>query len=424
MLGWEFPPIINGGLGVACYGLSKALSPYVNLTMIIPKTDPSFIVENVELIGLNKVDIQSLKTIDVEVEYEKFTDLNLVDANFLPYNQEETSNRILTESTKYKDITKHLEDLDSVDVEDLYAGDILANVIKYANIATKIALTKEFDIIHAHDWMTFLAGVQIKKKTGKPLVLHIHATEIDRSGPESKGNIFQIEKSALDVANAVIPVSSFTGQILQEYYGVPESKIFPVHNGVDAITPYKKPKKTDDKLVMYLGRLTSQKGPEYFLDMAEKVIEKVPNVRFVMAGTGDKFRELIDARAEKKLGNKFHFTGFLNGQKVKELFSIADVYCMPSVSEPFGLSALEAAQFGIPTVISKQSGVAEVLKSALTADFWDVYKMADNIISLLTNDELYQQVVEGGYEDLKKLTWDESAKHVLEVYAQLKPNKR
>ncbi|MBY0425829.1 MAG: glycosyltransferase family 4 protein [Cytophagales bacterium] len=224
----------------------------------------------------------------------------------------------------------------------------------------------------------------------------------------------------MDAANAIIPVSAFTGQILQEYYGVAESKIYPVHNGVDATIPYKKPKKSDDKLVMYLGRLTSQKGPEYFLDMAEKVIEKVPNVRFVMAGTGDKFRELIDTRAEKKLGNKFHFTGFLNSQKVKELFSIADVYCMPSVSEPFGLSALEAAQFGIPCVISKQSGVAEVLKSALTADFWDVYKMADNIISLLTNDELYQSVVDNGYQDLKKLTWNESAKNVLDVYAHLK----
>ncbi len=416
MLGWEFPPIVSGGLGVACYGLTKSLSQYADISLILPKTDSSFKLDNVELIGINQLDIKSIKSINTEIEYEKFSDLHLVETDFLPYGNNYIQKNETIKETEVIDIQKYIEEIESFENNDLYGKDIIGNVIKYANICTKIASTLSFDIIHAHDWMTYLAGVQIKAKTGKPLVVHVHATEIDRSGPENKGNIFQIEKTGMQSADCIIPVSIFTSQIIQDYYGISESKIFPVHNGVDFAEPLKKEKNTQDKVVMYLGRLTSQKGPEYFLDMAERVIEKIPNIRFVMAGTGDKFKSLLENKSTRNLGNRFHFTGFLNSQKVKELFAMADVYCMPSVSEPFGLSALEAAQFGVPCVISKQSGVAEVLQSALSADFWDVFKMAEHIITLLENPELANEVVNKSYKDLEKLSWDESAKKIMGLY--------
>jgi glycosyltransferase involved in cell wall biosynthesis len=220
-------------------------------------------------------------------------------------------------------------------------------------------------------------------------------------------------------ADAVLPVSHYTGSIAESHYGVTKHKITAVHNGADPVKVYHDTKDFPEKLILFLGRITGQKGPQYFLDIAAKVIEHVPNVRFVMAGTGDRLRSLIETGAYRQIGNKFHFTGFLNKEKVQKLLSIADVYCMPSVSEPFGLSALEAAQFGIPCVISKQSGVAEVLYGALKADFWDVDKMAGHIISLLQNEALRESVIRNAFNDLENLTWEKAAEKVVGVYQKV-----
>ncbi len=223
----------------------------------------------------------------------------------------------------------------------------------------------------------------------------------------------------MEQADAVIPVSKYTGTIVSGHYGIDPDKIYPVHNGADPVEPYRGKKKFPEKLVLFLGRLTAQKGPEFFLQIAAKVLEQTDNVRFVMAGTGEKLRQLIETGAFKGVGDKFHFTGFLNKERVNALLSITDVYCMPSVSEPFGLSALEAAQFNIPAVISKQSGVAEVMKGALTAVFWDVNKMAEHIVNLITDEKLYKEVVEQGKKDIEASTWDATADKVINVYNTL-----
>jgi glycogen(starch) synthase len=296
---------------------------------------------------------------------------------------------------------------------------VISKVSEFAKYATRLAKGKEFDIIHCHDWMTFLAGIEIKSVTKKPLVLHVHSLEYDRAGPESQGWVYQLERWAMNYADIIIPVSQYTGSIAQNHYGVNPSKIFPVHNGADPVHVFYNKKDFPEKLILFLGRVTGQKGPQYFLDIAAKVIQHVPNVRFVMAGTGDQLKGLIETGAYKNIGTKFHFTGFLHKEKVHKLFAIADVYCMPSVSEPFGLSALEAAQFGIPCVISKQSGVSEVLFGALKADFWDVDKMASHIISLLQNDALREAVIKDAYNDLQMCTWEKAAQKVNEVYHKI-----
>ncbi|MBO9699103.1 MAG: glycosyltransferase family 4 protein [Sporocytophaga sp.] len=416
MLGWEFPPIINGGLGVACLGLCKALSQHVELSMIIPKSDPNYMVNNVELIGLNNVEVENLKKIRTSKYYKEFAHVTTVEANIFPYETAESDFDII----RGKSIDFKLDtNVNIFKVGDLYGDDVINKVIEYAKFCARLAMTKDFDIIHCHDWMTFLAGIEIKALSGKPLVLHVHSLDYDRGGPDSRGWVYDIERWGMHYADAIIPVSRYTGSIAKNHYDVDERKIYPVHNGADPVHVFHDTKDFPEKLVLFLGRVTGQKGPEYFLDIASKVIEHAPNSRFVMAGTGDKLRGLIESGAYRQIGNKFHFTGFLNKEKVHKLLSIADVYVMPSVSEPFGLSALEAAQFGIPCVISKQSGVSEVLYGALKADFWDVDKMAGHIISLLQNDSLRESVVKDAFRDLENLTWDKAADKVADVYKRV-----
>lgn len=426
MLGWEFPPIINGGLGIACLGLSKALAEIVDLSLIIPKSEPGFAIENIDLIGLNQLDIDQFKNQDSSTQsaYDIFKDVTFVDANFSPYENYETTTttklktkKNLSKSKPHNAVT--LDDLHAFDtVTNIYGTDIWDKIQKYAKIVSKLAQAREFDVIHAHDWMTFIAGLQVKHESGKPLVLHIHSLETDRTGIGNRGGVYQLEKYAMELADLVIPVSQYTANIITHHYGINADKVVAVHNGVEPVSPYKTEKPFPEKLILFLGRLTGQKGPGYFLETAQKVISLEPNVRFVMAGTGDKLKSLIEAGAFKQMGSKFHFTGFLSQEKVLELLSMADVYCMPSVSEPFGLSALEAAQFGVPCVISNQSGVSEVLPSALSADFFDVNQMAKHIVNLLKDDKLKQEVVNNGYNDLKKVSWEYAAQRILTLYSE------
>ncbi|MDX2189046.1 MAG: glycosyltransferase family 4 protein [Bacteroidota bacterium] len=418
MLGWEFPPLINGGLGVATSGLSKELSKLVDLSLILPKSDINYVLKNVETIGLNNFDIENFKLRSSDHDYTFLSNIDFVQANLLPYQEKEIDlfqkKYAATDQFSLKD--KLRADIDVFNTNDLYDGAIGERVYNFAKLASLIALQKDFDIIHAHDWMTFVAAMEIKAQSGKKLVLHIHSLEIDRNGPDSKGWIYQLEKSAMDYADAIIPVSHYTGEMIRNFYSIPASKIYPVHNGIDQVQSFRSDSSLPEKIVLFLGRITGQKGPEYFFETASKVLEFIPNVRFVMAGSGNMLKGLIEMGAFKHLGNKIHFTGFLTQEKVRHLYSIADVYVMPSVSEPFGLSALEAAQFGVPVVISKQSGVAEVMPSTLKADYWDVEKMASNIISILKYKGLRDQLVKDAYHDLSKISWTKSAADVYNIY--------
>jgi len=424
-LGWEFPPLINGGLGIACYGLSKALAKLVDLKIIVPMSDAgtNYQQEGFSLTGLNNISNASLQNIDTQYSYESFARVETVPVYLDPYVE------YVGNGHEHFRITKQGIDLFSQNTEealnlfrqggDLYSGDLAAKVIEFSKLAAKLALKEDFDIIHAHDWMTYLAGVEVKKSTGKPLVVHLHASQFDRAGPEARGWIYDIEKYGMEQADAVIPVSHYTGTIVTGHYGIDPHKVCPIYNGADPVVKSEGKKKFPEKLVLFLGRLTAQKGPEFFLKIAAKVLEKNQNVRFVMAGTGEKLKQLIESGAFHGLGGKFHFTGFLNKQKVNELLAITDIYCMPSVSEPFGLSALEAAQYGIPAVISKQSGAAEVLKAALQADFWDINLMAQHIVDLIEDPELYAKVVADSHADIEAATWDAAAIKVEEIYRRL-----
>jgi glycosyltransferase involved in cell wall biosynthesis len=365
-------------------------------------------MKNVNLVGVNNLNPSDYNVNDANKKLP--FELKEVPADLNPYYQESQS-QVFGQSGSQQSGGPQ-----PFDIDNLYGGDVIRKVMQYADITASMAMKMDFDVIHAHDWMTMLAGIKIKQMTGKPLVMHIHSLEVDRSGPDSKGWVYDLEKNGMEFADLLIPVSNFTAENIEKYYGISRSKMFVVHNGSNVVKPFRSERPFKEKTVLFVGRLTRQKGPEKFLDIAAKVLETNPDVRFVMAGVGDYFKMLLEKSSYQHIGNRFHLTGFLNQEKLKYLFSVSDVYCMPSVSEPFGLSAVEAAQFGIPCVISKQSGVAEVLSGSLKFDFWDTHKAADYILSLLNDPVLARKVVQDAAENLGNITWDRSAQKVLDAY--------
>jgi glycosyltransferase involved in cell wall biosynthesis len=282
-----------------------------------------------------------------------------------------------------------------------------------------VASSKDFDVIHSHDWLTYPAGIAAKKMSGKPLVVHIHATEFDRTGENVNTQIFDIEKKGMEEADMVISVSNLTRNICIERYGIDPDKIITVHNAVEPVDKSENEaikKNVKEKVVTFLGRITFQKGPEYFIEAARKVLDLDPNVRFVMAGTGDLQHKMIKRVAKLGMGTRFHFTGFLKGPEVDKLLALTDVFVMPSVSEPFGIVPLEAMRSNVPVVISKQSGVSEILKHAMKVDFWDINAMADAIYGLLNYNALPQMFIHYGKSEVDNLKWEHAAKKIKDVY--------
>jgi glycosyltransferase involved in cell wall biosynthesis len=332
------------------------------------------------------------------------------------------------EFKKYTDFALH----DRIDVDESvfsnkfefsgkYGVDLMKEVSRYALVAAQIAKSKDHDVIHAHDWLAYPAGIAAKHMSGKPLVAHIHATEFDRSGESVNKQVFDIEYAGLHAADHVVAVSHLTRNIVINKYGVHPDKVSVLHNAVlDAsIIESKVKKKVPEKIVTFLGRITFQKGPEYFVEAAKKVIDRDPDVRFVMAGNGDLLNRMIDRVAELGMGTRFHFTGFLKGQDVDDMYAMSDVYVMPSVSEPFGIAPLEAVRHNTPVIISKQSGVAEVLQNAVKIDFWDVDAMADAIFALLHYPSISKMFKELGSEELKNLKWEHVAEKLVTVYEKI-----
>lgn len=300
----------------------------------------------------------------------------------------------------------------------------MEEVARYAIVAATIARQQKFDVIHAHDWLTYAAGIAAKKVSGKPLVIHVHATEFDRSGENVNQLVYDLERQGMLAADRVITVSNLTRNIVINRYGIDSAKVVTVHNAVD-FQSYKDmdvEKGVKEKVVTFLGRITYQKGPEYFIEAANKVLKAYPNVRFVMAGSGDLMNRSIRRVAKLRIATHFHFTGFLKGQDVQKMFAQSDVYVMPSVSEPFGISPLEAMRSGVPTIISKQSGVAEVLKHALKVDFWDVDALADAIYGLLKYPALSRMAGRCGLEEVNTLKWENAAYLLKHIYEEVKQN--
>lgn len=425
MLGWEFPPLISGGLGVATYGMVKALRTSASIRLIVPRSHLSSGLDNVRIVGVDRALREELlregRAHDLGALVE---DIQRIPLELSPYHStqsilERLEQEALTEQRGVETVSTELGRY--FEGHESYGPDIQRKVYLFSRLADLLSRKLDFRIIHAHDWVTYPAGLRIQARTGKPLVLHVHALETDRAGSEVRNDVYELERDALTHADAIIAVSEYTRQQLERHYGIPTRRVSVVHNGIDPRPTQRRTHAFRDKLVVFLGRVTRQKGPEFLLETAEKVIRVYPRVKFVVAGTGDAFVPLLETAAWKKLGKRFLFTGFLDRRRVDDLLSMADVYFMPSVSEPFGLTALEAAQFGVPGVLSQQSGAHEVLPS-LTADFWDTDKYANYIHALLRYGALHDDLARRSREMASRLTWDAAAAKIAQIYRDLIPN--
>jgi len=420
MFGWEFPPHISGGLGTACFGLTKGLSNMdVEVLFVMPSASGDEDQKSVKIINASDIEI-SHNVGDVKTFLENVQFLR-VGTNMVPYLDPEQFTEMVEKSKKgqvksYKSFLGQ-----KYKFSGKYGSNLMEEVSRYAMVAAEIAKTQEFDVIHAHDWLTYLAGIAAKKLTGKPLVVHVHATEFDRSGENINTLVYDLEKRGMKEADMVIAVSNLTRNIVISKYGIHPSKVVTVHNAVDfdGFEQMEIDSRIDEKIVTFLGRITYQKGPEYFIEAAAKVLKRYPNVRFVMAGSGDLLNRSIRRVAKLGIATKFHFTGVLRGEDVKRIFAFCAVYVMPSVSEPFGISPLEAMRSNVPTIISKQSGVAEVLHHAIKVDFWDIDALADSIYGLLAYPALSSTAVKNGLNEVNALRWDNAAFKIKEIYTQL-----
>ncbi|MHC1689310.1 MAG: glycosyltransferase family 4 protein [Bacteroidales bacterium] len=420
MFGWEFPPHISGGLGTACHGLTKGLANMdVEVLFVMPSASGDEDESSVKIINASDVAVTETSK-DVKTFLEKVQFLR-VGSNLVPYLTPEQFTEMVEKNRKgqIKDFKIYMGQ--KYKFSGKYGSNLMEEVSRYAMVAAEIAFRNDFDVIHAHDWLTYLAGIAAKRISGKPLVIHVHATEFDRSGTNVNSLVFDLEKLGMKEADKIIAVSNLTRNIIINKYGINPDKVVTVHNAVDfqGFEQMDIERGVDEKIVTFLGRITFQKGPEYFIEAAAKVLKRYPNVRFVMAGSGDLLNRSIRRVAKLGIATRFHFTGFLKGEDVKRMFSYSDVYVMPSVSEPFGISPLEAMRSNVPTIISKQSGVAEVLHHAIKVDFWDIDALADAIYGLLKYPALSQMAVKNGLEEVNELRWDNAAYYVKEIYSEV-----
>ncbi|MBP6230805.1 MAG: glycosyltransferase [Paludibacteraceae bacterium] len=409
MFGWEFPPQILGGLGTASYGLTKgmALQSDMEITFVLPKPNGDEDQSFLRIIGANQV----------PVVYKEYSE------EYMAERLGDKANEYLKfrENIRYDFSRIGTNDLGCIHFSGKYPENLVEEIGNYEAVAGILAHSETFDIIHSHDWLTYPAGKFAKQISGKPLVIHVHATDFDRSRGNVNPTVYNIEKSGMDAADHIITVSHLTRQIVIEKYHQNPNKVTTVHNAVEPIDAAhvfaKTPRK--EKLVTFLGRITMQKGPEYFLEAAHRVLEKTKDVRFVMAGSGDMMNAMIHLAAKRGIADKFHFTGFLKGNQVHQLLADSDVYIMPSVSEPFGISPLEAMQVGTPSIISKQSGCAEVVEHAIKIDYWDIEAMSDAIYAIVHYPSMYTSLREEGKAEVDTITWEKAGLKVRFIYDQV-----
>ncbi len=405
MFGWEFPPHISGGLGTACYGLTKGLAECedVDVLFVVPKAHGDEDQSSMKLLGANNIPAGNKRDWFENVEtvpYVNPSEYNtLFESEYGHYHHVHNQNGRLWFSGKY-------------------GAELHEEIYKYSLVAKIIARDNDFDLIHAHDWLAYPAGIAAKEMTGKPLVIHVHATDFDRSGGSVNPRVFEIEKWGMERADQIITVSNLTRNIVINKYGINPNKVTTVYNAVEPVEEKETTvtKGVDEKVVTFLGRITMQKGPEYFVEAAKLVLDRMDNVRFVMAGNGDMMDAMIRRAAELRISDKFNFTGFLKGDDVFNMFRQSDVFVMPSVSEPFGIVPLEAMQTNVPVIISHQSGCSEILEHALKVDYWDTAAMANCIYGILKYPTLWKHLREEGKKEVDNIVWTKSAAHVREVY--------
>ena len=397
MFGWEYPPYNSGGLGVACQGLANALTEKdIELTFVLPK----------------RLDIDHSK---VRFRFANVPDIDVieVDSLLVPY----------ITSEKYSYMVKS-----GIDPQGNYGSTLFEEVKRYAMLARGIAQREKFDIIHAHDWLTYGAGMAAKDVRERPLVAHIHATEVDRTAGNPNEYIYRAEKLGFENADKIVSVSDFTKQVVHDKYFIENGKIEVVHNGIDA-NQYQTEVTSDDginelkrlgyKIVLAYGRITIMKGFDQLVNAANIVLKHRPKTIFVIAGAGDMEGQIMRQAADMGISNNVLFPGFLRGKELSSMIRAADLFVMPSVSEPFGLTSLESLLHGTPALVSRQSGVSEVLKNVLKVDFWDVDEMADKILSVLSHPALKKELSTNGMIDANNCTWDAAADKCIEIYNNL-----
>ncbi len=418
MFGWEFPPHITGGLGTACFGLTKGLAKHnVEIIFVVPRAYGDESQEAVRIVNASDVTID-IKSESVRDFWEQITYME-IGSNLIPYVGPEEFEKLIVENKQQTERKTNSLLTTKFQFSGLYGASLMQEVSRYAMIASLVAKSHQFDVIHAHDWLTYSAGVAAKMATGKPLVVHMHATEFDRSGENINTEVYAIEQYGMQQADCVIAVSNLTRNIIIDRYGINPEKVITVHNAVEptdknAFENIRSGVK--EKVVTFLGRITYQKGPEYFVEAAHKILSRDPNVRFVMAGSGDLMNKMVRLVAKRRMGRKFHFTGFLKGDNVDKMFAMSDVYVMPSVSEPFGIAPLEAIRSNVPVVISKQSGVSEILTHAIKVDFWDTEALADAVYGILHYNGMQRMFDRYGMAEVNNLKWENAAFKVLDAY--------
>jgi glycogen synthase len=467
MFGWEFPPHISGGLGTACYGLTQSLLNYkVKLLFVVPRLfgdetgRDSFLIDastvarksNKKREGSSTVSVvrraSSTSATKVGITGDAAMTRIEVRSELKPYNYPVDmllANRMIAlrswnysmvsqgtaqdQDTEESQAIKYRSHPENVNERYLFSGtygpNLLDEVHHYADVALAIANKHSFDVIHVHDWMTFPAGIAAKRASKKPLVVHVHSTEFDRSGERINETVFQLEKLGFAQADKIIAVSNWTKEIIISRYKTPCEKITVVHNGIlprEQVSDFPFPD-IGSHFVTFLGRITHQKGPGFFVEAAQKVLQEFPDVHFIVAGAGDLLPQTIERVAQLNMSANFHFTGFLTGTQVDQIWSLTDVYVMPSVSEPFGIAPLEAIQGGVPVILSRQSGVSEVMPHAIKVDFWDVKALAAAICSVLRYESLSHALRQNSKKHIKHLTWDKAAADVKAVYHELSGKK-
>ncbi len=420
MFGWEYPPHITGGLGTACFGLTKAMVHQGDeVIFVVPKAYGDESNEAARIVNASDV------VIDLSSDYYKeyWSNLSYIEVNskLIPYVGMDDYFNVINKRVKEREEHTHINNKRKYEFTGKYTSTLMDEVEKYALVAASLAKNYDYEIIHAHDWLTYKAGIIAKNISGKKLVIHVHATEFDRSGENINQAVFDIEKYGMDNADHIVCVSDLTKNIVINRYGQDPNKVSTIYNGANSLI-YKDiqvEKAVKEKVVTFLGRVTFQKGPDYFIEAAAKILKYDKNIRFVMAGSGDMLNRMVALVAKKRISQNFHFTGFLKGDDVTKMFALSDVYVMPSVSEPFGISPLEAMNANVPVVISKQSGVSEVLKYAIKVDFWDIDAMANAIYSLVHYPALSKMFVKKGKKEVEDIRWEDSAQKLRNLYYKL-----
>ncbi len=397
MFGWEFPPFNSGGLGTACYGITKSLSEKgVEIDFVLPRS-------------------------------YKFSEsfLNIISDKLPKIKIKEISSPLVSYATS-QNYRRRVFLLKKNGLNNIYCDNLIQEVYRYSLLAKEIAKETRCDLIHIHDWMTFPAGIEAQKISNKPLLTHIHSTETDRSGGHGiNPEVFKIEKEGIKKSDGVIAVSNFTKDKIIRSYNADENKVDVIYNAIDknefnsdlnCENPFNFHGK---KIVLFLGRITLHKGPDYFLYVAKKVLEKNKDVIFIVSGAGDMDQQIIEQAADLGIADKVLFTGFLRGEQLKRIYKMANLYVMPSVAEPFGITPLESLASKTPVLISKQSGISEILNHCLKVDFWDTNEMANKILAVLENEELEECLIDNGFAEIDEFNWNNVAEKIIGIYERM-----